>query len=178
MDKLMLTREEQHLLDVTAAPLAPERRVQLAEFVLSEIHQEPKRKRRRFLGFLAVILAALTVSGGVAYAFIARSEAPKDPYLVYCYRDTTNIEREGHWIGNSIQAIPDLDGKNKPVIPAVSTCAEMWSLGAVSAPGRPPLKQTGNPVPELTACVDKKGYTIVLPADSSICTRLGIPSLR
>ena len=179
MDQLMLTPEERLLLDLTAAPLAPERQRQLADFVLSEIHDEkPQRDRRRWFGFLAAFLAALTLGGGVAaYAWIARSEAPKDPYVVYCFADQNPDRGEG-WVGATITAVPDLQGKNKPKLAAVASCAEAWDLGALRPPGTPgPMKNSGNPVPQLTGCIDDDGVAVVFPADSSICTRLGYASL-
>ncbi len=176
MDQLMLTPQERALLDATAVPLTDERRLQLADFVLAEIH-EPPRRSRRTLGFLAALVATLTLTGGVtAYAWIQRSEAPKDPYIVFCYPDATSVERGPDWFGGQLTAVADVNGENKPKLSALTGCAEAWRLGAVHLPDVVP-KSDNNPVPALTACVDDEGYAVVFPADATICTRLGIADL-
>lgn len=180
MDQLTLSPEERALLDATAVPLRDERRLQLADFVLTEIH-EPPRRSRRTLGILAAVVAALTLTGGVtAYAWIARTEAPKDPYVVYCYNEATSADRGEGWIGATVTAVPDLDGENRPRLAAIASCTNAWDLGALHAPGTPrPAKDTGNPVPALTACVDNDGYAVVFPSnDPTTCTRLGIADLE
>jgi len=176
MDQLTLTSQERSLLDATAVPLSEERRLQLADFVLTEIDQPRKRSRRTF-GILAAVVAALTLTGGVgAYAWIAHSEAPKDPYVVYCYPDATSVERGPDWFGGMVTAVADVDGNNKPRLQAVAACAESWRLGGTHLPDVVPTGED-NPVPELTACVDEDGYAVVFPSDPTICTRLGISSL-
>ena len=174
MDQLTLSPQERALLDSTAVPLTDERRLQLADFVLAEIHEPPKRSRR-MLGFLAALVATLTLTGGVAaYAWIAKSEAPKDVYTVYCYADT-NPDRGADWVGGMVTAVADVNGENKPRLEALSACAESWRLGGTHLPGVVPSGEN-NPVPQLTACV-KDGVAVVFPADETICTRLGLPTL-
>ena len=68
------------------------------------------------------------------------------------------------------------DGSGRSSVDAVATCAELWGLGVVHAPGVTP-RSGGNPVPVLTACVDETGATVVLPAPAGICDELGIASL-
>jgi hypothetical protein len=173
MDQLTLTPEEIQLRELTATELAPARQAQLAEFLLSEIRQKPRRSRGRMFGIIAAFLAAITLTGGVAYAFIAK-DRPADPYGAYCYPDQ-NPERGETWTGTEGHSVMNPKTNTFEAISLVDGCAAAWRIGVVHAPGQTvTLGKDINPVPDhLAVCINDKREALVFPGPDSLCEQLG-----
>ena len=147
--------------------LGPERAGQIRAVVMAEVTASPARSvRRRRLLTAAVAGAALLLAGAGSATALLHFAAPGEPNLGYCSPSAT-VERTV-WQGFGFGSVQAPDGSLEP-LPAVEACRAMWDAGIVTSPDLPEGPSA------LTPCV-VDGDLVVMPADATVCIRLGVPA--
>ncbi|MFC6092439.1 hypothetical protein [Saccharothrix lopnurensis] len=166
-------------------PMAPHRLDARGRHLVAEVAERSATGRRavRWAVPGAVVLCALT--GGVAVAAYVAARPATVREQVRCYTEADVGGHRGDAVGVTLEGRP-ADVADE----AVSLCAELWGLGALTAgpasaqvapqehdpKAGPPVAK--HAVPALVACVVSDGVAGVFPGGPDLCRRLGLPELR
>lgn len=152
--------------------------------LLEDAAAAPTGGLRRWLSRGVVIggTAALVLTSGAAVAFVALAPATEQG-IVRCFTLPELGTADDFYGTDTAQASATNDGP-VPIADALAACSDLWRQGAltygVKTPQGPPQNssRTVYDVPQLTACVLDSGAAGVFPADSDICSQLGLPRLQ
>lgn len=167
-------------LTVDREPRQARRAADLA--MLATLGAGPRRSRRALFAVAGVAVVAGVAAGGV---IVTQTGVASNKNVVQCHT-TLEVGRGDNYAGGDMalarsvkEGDPDTGGLIL-IEDAVGSCSDLWRWGVVrvgSDTSFPPDGQD-HPVPDLVACVNRKGVAAVFPAKSpEVCDSLGLKRL-
>jgi len=135
-----------------------------------------RTRRRRQIAIAAAVGAAVALTGA---ALVVKATSDQVHFEVTCYEHASldsNFTQAGSVLGVDENGVP---GRTR--VDPVSTCGDLWRMGAIGQETRPDDPNTANfDVPELVGCTLPNGESAGFPrdgstaSDSDFCHKLGL----